>query len=68
MKRLTVHLSNEKKVKVIVTDSQGKDINKEILKNTLSYKVTDELEAQNILGALKGSGKTITKHYLSNIR
>ena len=61
MKRLTVHLKNVKKVRV-----EGK----EILRNTLSFRLSGpkiNQEVINIVKGLESSGKEVTKHYLTNV-
>lgn len=61
MKRLTVHLKNVKKSRV-----DGK----EILRNTLSFRLNGpkfSQETSDILKSLENSGKEVTKYYFSNV-
>ena len=70
MKRLTVHLSDVKKIKEKRKDSNGNHIDKEVIHNTLSYKLSGldiENQAMMIIGDLEKDGKKVSKHYLTNL-
>ena len=67
MKRLTVHLANEPKVTKAFKDAEGKDVSKKILVNTLTFVRKTETELNTILVQLTKEGKTVTKHYVSNV-
>ncbi len=62
MQRLTIHLKKFKK--------EYRD-GKQYVKNTLSFRVADEYEAQEIVNSMNQSSKNrnnIKKWYLSNIK
>jgi len=67
MKRLTVHLANEPKVTITSKSVDGKDVNKQILVNTLSFVRNTERELNAIVMQLSNEGKTISKYYVSNV-
>jgi len=63
MKRLTVHFTNAPFE--TYTDKNGKK--KEKIFNTVAIKIKNEDSIPDALDHLKRQGRTITKHYVSNI-
>jgi hypothetical protein len=70
MKRLTVHLSGVKKKKETRKDSNGKEILKDVIYNTVTFNLSGpnyEQDANMILSDLEKAEQKVTKHYFTNL-
>jgi len=65
LRRLTVHVDNADFFRV--KDRKSGQL-KSCIQNTLSFKVKNESEGNDLLEGLKRAGTPPTKHYYSNLR
>lgn len=73
MKRLTVHLKRvrpTREKRYIKRDGANIEVHKDIIRNTLSYSVNNEEEAQKIINSINETNprNNVKKWYLSNIK